>query len=117
LDSLSFTPDDTKADTTTFECQGAQAHLVAERVMTLRLAGKWLEDLQNGNRDAGQLIIEELGAQIGEASLGQFKLTTPGGKYRTFAGSVKMGDIGGGNNDPTSWNCEITSSGGWSDWT
>jgi hypothetical protein len=117
LDTLTFSDDDTKADLTKFEDEGNEAHLVAARGMTIRLAGKFLEDLSSGARDEGQNAIETLAAVIGYGSVAAFRLTRPSGKYAEFAGTVKMGDIGGGNNDPTSWNCEITRTGAMGSWT
>lgn len=110
LDTFTFSGGKTDADTTTFDSEGWEEHLVAGRSRTLTGAGKYLED-DSGDQDPGQEMIEQAAEQIGEDSLVDFKLTSPSGKVRSFKASVDLGDIGGGNNDPTSFGFELKVSG------
>lgn len=96
------------ADTTRFSSNGWMRHLPASRGVTLTLDGMYEEDVSTGARDAGQAAVETLAGYIGTTGIGTFRVTSPGGNIKTFSGSVKLNDIGGGNDDPTSWGCEIT---------
>jgi hypothetical protein len=48
---------------------------------------------------------------MGNASKGDFKLVSPGGNGKRFYASVQVGDVGGGNDDPTSWGFTLSVSG------
>lgn len=111
ITSFSFTSSKTDADTTSFDEAGRESHIVSKRGNGLTVEGKYLEDSATKTRDSGQAAVEELAEKIGPDSIGTFKLTSPGGTIRTFKGSVKMADIGGGTDDPTSWGFEVTVSG------
>lgn len=111
LNSLTHSPTSTDADTTDFESDGVSEHMKAERGESWTLAGFSLEDVLNGDRDPGQLAVEALAQQVGLASLGNFRLTSPGGNVATFAASAEVTKGGGGNNDPASWQAVIRVSG------
>jgi hypothetical protein len=110
LDTITLSSEDKEADSTTNDSQGFMTHQVALRGYTVKLDGLYLED-GTGAQDPGQLAVENLGAQVGTASLGAFTLTSPGGKTRTFSGSVKMGDRGGKGSEMSKWAAEIKVSG------
>ena len=110
ITGFTFGASKTDADITTFDSEGSNEHLVASRSRTLSVEGKYMETTL-GVSDVGQARIEVLAAAIGAASIADFKLKSPGGAIRTFKGSVKLGDIGGENDDATSWGFEITVSG------
>lgn len=111
IESFTFASSKTDADTKTFDSDGWDEHIVAGRGKTLTVEGKYYEDPLTGARDPGQQAIEEAAELIGLDSLVDFTLISPGGTTRTFKASVNLGDIGGGNNDPTSWGCSLTISG------
>lgn len=111
LNSLKFSSENTTADTTSFDEAGRTSHLVASRGNSLGLEGKYLEDQGTGARDKGQEFIEDLADKIGPSAMGVFRLTSPGGTERVFRASVKLSDLGGGTDDPTSWGAELTTSG------
>ena len=75
------------------------------------LSGFWLEDVSDGSRDPGQAAVETLAKAVGLASLGQFRITSPGGNTITFLASAEVTLFGGGNNDPASWQAALTVSG------
>jgi len=111
LKSLTFDGEKNDADTTSFDDNGWMTHQVASRGRSLGLEGFYLEDQSDKTRDPGQVIIENLSDAIGQDSLGVFRLTSPAGTVRNFDGSVNVDGVGGGNDDPTNWNFEITVSG------
>mgnify|MGYP001157848879 FL=1 len=73
--------------------------------------GVTVKSAVTGDRDEGQEAVDALCTKIGADSIAQFKKTSPGGKAETFYASAEMGDIGGGNNDTTSWGVTLTISG------
>jgi len=107
--SISTTKND--ADATSFDSGGWLEHLVASRGRQITLEGFHLEDPTDGTRDPGQEAVEELADQVGEASLGQFRITSPGGKTWTFKASADVQGPGGGNDDFASWSATLTVSG------
>lgn len=109
--SLTFSGGKTDAETTTFDSAGWAEHIVAERTRSIGVEGFFLEDPANGDRNAGQEAMETLASAVGADSIDEFVLTSPGGTTYSFDGSVEIGDIGGGNNDPTSWSATITVTG------
>jgi hypothetical protein len=111
LKSFGFDSEDNKADTTTFDDDGWNSHLVASRGRKIGCEGYYLEDQVTKARDAGQVLVEDYNEVIGPDSLGYFRLTSPAGTVRYFHASVSLGGVGGGNDDPTGWNATLTTSG------
>lgn len=111
ISSFTFSNGKNDADTTDFDSNGNQEHIVASRNRTLSAEGFYLEDAATKTRDVGQQAIEDAGVAIGTASIKKFRLTSPAGIKREFSASVNVGDTGGGNDDPTSWGFELTVSG------
>lgn len=110
INTFTFGGGKTDADTTGFDSEGWAEHLVVQRGRTLTIGGFFLED-SVGARDPGQAVIDGLASKIGAEAIGDFKLTTPGGKVWEFSGSVEPADVGGGTNDVTSWGATITVTG------
>lgn len=98
-------------DTTTFDSAGEAEHNVMQRGRTLELEGFFLEDPADGTRDPGQEAVETLADAVGEASLQDIRITSPGGTTWTHKMSAELADQGGGNNDKTSWGVSLTRSG------
>lgn len=111
LETLSHSPSSTKADTTDFEGGGRKSHLVAERGDEWTLSGFKLEDVATGEGDPGQVLVEELGEKISFESLGQFRITSPGGNQIEFQASAEVTKPGGGHNDPAAWGAKLEVSG------
>lgn len=111
INTLTFDGEKNDADTTTFDNDGWNSHIVASRGRSITAEGLYLEDLTTKARDAGQEFCEKLADRVGQSSLGYFKLTSPAGTVRNFYASVNVSGIGGGNDDPTAWSCEMTVSG------
>lgn len=115
LSTLSFSNSKNDTDTTDFESQGATEHLVTSRSQEISAEGFYLVDKTTKKRDEGQQAVESLAELIGPESLGEFRLTSPAGTMKTFFASANIGDIGGGNDDATSWGVTLTVSGKMSD--
>jgi len=111
LNTLSHSPSSTDAETTDFDSDGVPEHMKAERGDSWTLAGMALEDVSNGDRDPGQAAVEALALFMGPASLGQFRITSPGGNTDTFMASAEITRPGGGNNDPATWQAVVRCSG------
>jgi hypothetical protein len=111
IDKFGFDTSDKQADSRVFEDHGAEAHLVTGRGKTMKLTGKYQEEESGEGQDPGQAAIEALSNQIGLAAIFTFMVISPGGKERSFKASVKMDEIGGGNDDTTTWGCTITRTG------
>jgi hypothetical protein len=111
VNTFTISSDKEDADTTDFDDQGYSSHIVAGRSNEITFEGFFMEDQTSGERDAGQELIEDFGEKIGPEAMGLVRLTSPGGKVRQFRGSFVTGDVGGGNNDATSWGATFTPSG------
>ena len=73
--------------------------------------GVTVKSAVTGDRDEGQEAVDALCTKIGSDSIAQFRKTSPGGTVETFYASAEMADVGGGNNDTTSWGVTLTISG------
>lgn len=100
-----------EADITTNIDTTYSRHLIARRDAELTLKGFRVED-SDGNCDAGQAAVELLAEAVDSASIGQFKLTSPGGvTEREFYGSATMDELGGSIDEGSAWGCTIKQSG------
>jgi hypothetical protein len=111
LNTLTHAPSSTDADTTDFDSDGRAEHMKAERGDQWTLAGFHEEDVADGSRDPGQEAIETLANGMGLNSLGQFRITSPGGNTETFMASAEVTRGSGGNNDAATWQASVTISG------
>lgn len=111
LNTLTHSPATETADTTDFDSAGRPEHLVAQRGDSWALAGFALEDVVTGDRDEGQAAVETLAKAIGLDSMGQFRITSPGGNTITFLASAEVTLAGGGLNDAAAWSANLTVSG------
>jgi hypothetical protein len=111
INTFTISSDKEDADTTDFDSVGHSEHIVASRSNEITFEGFYIEDQTTGDRDPGQQAVEDAGDEIGPASIKPLRMTSPGGKVRQFNGSFVTGDVGGGNNDATSWGASFTPSG------
>lgn len=111
LNSLTHSPKTDTADTTDFDGHGRSTHLVVQRGDEWSLAGFAKLDVETGEKDPGQDACEQLAKLIGLDSLGQFRITSPGGNAITFDASVEVTLPGGGHNDAAAWAAKLTVSG------
>lgn len=101
--SLTHSPSTSKANTSDFNSNGRAEHIVAERGESWTVAGFALEDVETGQKDQGQDLVETLGRQRGPASIGNFRITSPGGNAIVFAASAEVTIHGGATNDAAAW--------------
>lgn len=111
LNTLTHSPSSTDAETTDFDSDGYAEHMKAERNDSWALAGYYLEDVLTGDRDPGQAAVEALAQLRGPASLGTFRIESPGGNRITFEGTAETTWHGGGNNDAAAWAATVRMSG------
>lgn len=111
INSASWGVTKNDADTTTYDDEGNATHLVASRGKNVTLSGIFMEDPDNGDRDPGQEACETWAEAIGPDSLRKFKAQTPGGTTIIGLASCSVNPGGGGNDDPTAWECAVTWSG------
>lgn len=111
LNTLTHSPSTARADTTGFDSNGRDEHIVASRGESWTLAGFSIEDVATGERDAGQLLIEALGRVTGLSAMGQFQVTSPGGNKIRFEASAEVTIHGGGHNDAAAWQAVLQVSG------
>ncbi len=115
INSFTLSTSKDNAETTTFDSAGWGEHIPAERTKSVSLEGYYLED-DTGTRDAGQTEIETLAEEMGQAGIETVHLASPNGGFEVWLdGSFDTSDIGGGNNDPTSWGFEFELTGAPSD--
>jgi hypothetical protein len=111
LNTLTHSPATTRADTTDFDSNGREEHIVAQRGETWTLSGFSIEDVASGDRDTGQTRVEVLGRARGLGALGLFRVTSPGGNEIEFSASAEVTIHGGGHNDAAAWQAVLTVSG------
>lgn len=109
--SWSHSPAKGEADTTSFDENGRQSHLPASRGDEFTLNGFVLEDESTGDRDPGQAAVEQWADEIGPSGLKQFRITSPSGFMRSFLASATVTAGGGGNDDASTWEVTIKTSG------
>jgi hypothetical protein len=100
-------------DTTDFDSDGTEEHMVASRGLEQTLSGHLLEDPDNGDRDPGQEAVEALAKLKGHESLKQLKTVSKGGTVNIglVSADAAAGGGGGGNDDTVSWEAKFKYSG------
>jgi hypothetical protein len=112
VNTFSFDSSKADADTTDFDSNGRNEHMVASRTFSMTLGGHRKEDLSDGTRDLGQEAVEAAADDIGPDSLHGFRFYNETSlKGKQFKASVNVTGPGGGNDDVASWNVDLTGSG------
>lgn len=112
LESFDLNPseDEESTETTTFASNGIAESQAMQRGASLQVAGKIVRT--GTTPDAGQKAADDLSALVGEASLGgvrfRHKDDTTWTQWRAW---VSKANVGGGNNDKTSWGATFKRSG------
>ena len=112
LRNVSHSPSTQRADAADFNSAGREEHVVVRRGDAFTFEGQALEDVATGTQDPGQAAVEALGRATGLAAMGQFRITTAGGRQFEYKASVQMSPFGGGHNDLATWSAETTVTGG-----
>lgn len=112
LNTWSVSVEKNDADTTDFDSDGWNEHIVASRGRSISFEGLFMIDPVTKIRDAGQAEVEELADKIDYDSIREFRYyhVATGIGRKGFV-SANVSDVGGGNDDPTSWGAEMTFSG------
>lgn len=103
VNSVSAGRSKTNADTSDFASGGWDEHLPASRSRNLTVGAHFLEDVDTGDRDAGQVAVEDLADLVDVEGIGQLRFTSRGGNGFTANGSFDVSAIGGDRNAATSW--------------
>jgi len=109
--NINHTPTKTDADTGHFGAAGRARHIVAERGDEFTLTCVYLVDPDTGEIPPGHKALRDLGKKIGYQSLGEFRITGPGGYGIQFRASANVGQPGGGRNDPGTFDVTLTVTG------
>lgn len=112
LTSFGQSPKTTDTDTTDFDDDGDATHQTMERSAEYTASGFYLEDRTTGERDPGQEAIEALGERMGPASVGAFRVTSPGNNRWAFLATAEVTSPGGGgNNDMSAFSFKLSRTG------
>lgn len=118
LNSWSRSREQNNADTTDFDSQGWMEHLPASRSGSVTVEGLMKMDPADGTRDPGQQACEDAAEQVGVSAYRQFRLYhVDSGKGLQGEVSVGINEVGGGNDDPTSWGATFQLNGQWAAYT
>lgn len=102
IESFNIARDKEDLDTTDFDNDGYDSHVVISRSVELEIEGGMKAD-KMGVRCVGQARVEMIGEGLLEESIARFRIEDPFGQKFELLGSVKLGDVGGGIKDKTSW--------------
>jgi len=100
------------ADTTTFVSQGEYEQEKMQKGAKASVEGFRIADGTTGTPDAGQAAVEDWHELLGPASVGHFRfrhvLDT---EWKVWPATATVGEIGGENNDKSTWSAEFMRSG------
>lgn len=112
ITSHSISRSSKNTDTTTYGSDGDAEQQIMERGLSLKLEGFRLVDPSTGALDPGQALVEALGDQKGDDSLGSIRFAGPGAvNWTVWTATAELGDEGGDQNAKESWSCTFTRSG------
>lgn len=112
LESFDLNPSEGEesTETTTFSSQGVHESQAMQRGASCQVSGKIV---RNGAvQDAGQAAADNLAVLVGEASLGGFRFRhVDDTDWVVWTAWVSKANVGGGNNDKSTWGATFTRSG------
>src|SRR5690606_14235678 len=109
--TINHTPTKTDSDTGHFGAAGRARHIVAERGDEFTFTCVYLVDPDTGEIPPGHKALRDLGKKIGYESIGEFRITGPGGDGIQFKASANVGKPSGGRNDAATFNVTLTVTG------
>jgi predicted secreted protein len=111
INTLTISTEKESSDTTTFDSNGMAEHLATQRAKTISAEGYEYYD-EAGVQDAGQAEVENLSDAVGTAAESTLHIVHDNsGREKWLNGTFNLSDIGGGNNDPSSWGFEFERTG------
>lgn len=110
--TLSNSEGEESTDTTTFDSNGVAESQAMQRGASLQVEGKIVRNKTTNATDPGQLVVDTLATQLGEASLGGIRFRhIADTSWTVWTAWASKGDTGGGMNDKTTWSATFTRSG------
>lgn len=110
INTLTISTEKESSDTTTFDSNGMAEHLATQRAKTISAEG--YEHYDGATQDAGQAEVESLSDAVGTAAESTLHIVHDNsGREKWLNGTFNLADIGGGNNDPSSWGFEFERTG------
>lgn len=110
INTLTISSEKESTDTTTFDSDGMAEHLATQRAETITAEG--YEYYDGSTQDAGQSEVETLANAVGSAAESTLHIVHDNsGREKWLNGTFNLSDIGGGNNDPSSWGFEFERTG------
>src|SRR5690606_8411679 len=91
ITTIGHTPTKTDADTGHCGAAGRARHIVAERGDEFTFTCVYLLDPDTGEIPPGHKALRDLGTKIGYESIGEFRITGPGGYGIQFRASANVG--------------------------
>lgn len=107
LETFTISHSSEEMDTTDFDTDGYNSHVIVGRGVELSLEGAYKMDKQTKERCAGQARVEEVAEGFMAESIAKIHVEDPAGNMYEFSGSVTLGSVGGGVKDKTSWGATI----------
>lgn len=111
VESFTITRDKEDLDTTDFDNDGYDSHVVVGRSVEMEIEAGMRMNTKTGKRCAGQERVEIIGEAFLDESIGKFHIVDPAGTVYELNGSVKLADVGGGTKDKTSWGFSVVGTG------
>lgn len=111
LTGITYSPSAGNVDIRDFNSGVWLETLVTNRGGTWSLTGHRLTTPGTTDRDPGQLAVEALMTEVGEAANGHFQYLLPNGETFEFIAHANVTPFGGGLDAVMTWNCELTMTG------
>ena len=110
INSLTIATEKESTGTTTFDSEGMAEHLATQRGKTISAEG--FEHYDDGTQDPGQVEIETLSDEVGEEAESTLHIEHDNsGREKWLNGTFNLSELGGGNNDPSTWGFEFERTG------
>lgn len=107
LETFSISHSSEELDTTDFDNDGYDSHVIIGRGVELSLEGAMKMDTKTKERCPGQERLEVIAEGFLDESIAKLHIEDPAGNVYEFTGSVTLGSIGGGTKDKTSWGATV----------
>lgn len=107
LETFSISHSSEELDTTDFDNEGYDSHVIIGRGVELSLEGAMKMDTSTKERCPGQARVEVIAEGFLADSIAKIHVEDPAGNVYEFTGSATLGSIGGGTKDKTSWGVTI----------
>ena len=99
------------ADATTFDSNGQKEHTKAQNTKIVNIDGYFIEN-KDSELDEGQEVINNLSRKMGKEAETLLRISRMNTDKNTWlTGTFSLNDIGGSNNDHTSWGAEFQQTG------